>query len=119
MSTIGVAAHKVGVGKTTVAVNLAASLVHLQEVLLFSNIPIMGIVPTLVSKQCRHAREAFDLMEENYSDLILQSIPRRVSLQDAMVAGKPIISYLPSRDVSHAFLTLAKEVLSRAKPVAA
>ncbi len=87
------------------------SLAHLQEVLFLSKTSVMGIVPTLVSKQSRHAREAFDLMEENYSDLILQSIPRRVGLQDAMVAGKPIINYLPNSDVSHAFLTLAKEVL--------
>ena len=95
------------------------SLAHLQEALLLSKTPILGIVPTFVSKQSRHAREALDLMEENYSDLILQSIPRRVALQDAMVAGKPIIDYLPKSDISHAFLTLAKEVLSRAKTVAA
>ena len=95
------------------------SLSHFQETLLLSKTPILGIVPTFVSKQSRHAREALDLMEENYSDLILQSIPRRVVLQDAMVAGKPIIDYLPNSDVSHAFLTLAQEVLSRAKTVAA
>ena len=95
------------------------SLAHLQEVLFLSKTPIMGIVPTLVSKQSRHAREALDLMDENYSDLILQSIPRRVAVQDAIVAGKPIIDYLPNSDVSHAFLTLGKEVLSRAKTVAA
>ena len=95
------------------------SLAHLQEVLFLSKTPIMGIVPTLVSNQSRHAREALDLMEENYSDLILQSIPRRVALQDAMVAGKPIINYLPNSAASNAFLILAKEVLSRAKTVAA
>ena len=95
------------------------SLAHLQEVLSLSNTPILGIVPTLISKQSRHAREALDLMEENYKDLILQNIPRRVAVQDAMVAGMPIINYQPNSDASSAFLSLAKEVLSRAKTIAA
>jgi chromosome partitioning protein len=95
------------------------SLAHLQEVLSLSNTPILGIVPTVVSKQSRHAREALDLMEENYKDLILQSIPRRVALQDAMVAGMPVINYQPNSGVSSAFLSLAQEVLSRAKTIAA
>ena len=95
------------------------SLAHLQEVLSLSNTPILGIVPSLILKQSRHAREALDLMEENFKDLILQSIPRRVALQDAMVAGMPVINYQPNSDVSSAFLSLTQEVLSRAKTIAA
>ncbi len=95
------------------------SLVHLQEALALSKTPLMGIIPTMVSTQSRHAREALELIEDNYRDLILQSIPRRVALQDAMVAGMPIVNYQPNSDCAKAFLSLAKEVLSRAKTVAA
>jgi chromosome partitioning protein len=95
------------------------SLAHLEEMLTFSNTPLIGIVLTMVSNQSRHAREALELMEENYKDLILPSIPKRVVLQDAMVAGQPIIDYQPNGDSAKAFLSLAKEVLHRATTIAA
>jgi chromosome partitioning protein len=95
------------------------SLPHLQEMAVRANVPLTGIVPTMTTTVSRHAREVLDQLREEYPGLLLPSIPRRVALQDAALSGLPVTTFDPHSDAARRFLTLAKEVLDRAKNVAA
>lgn len=95
------------------------ALPHLQEMVDRSGIPLLGIVPTMTTTSTRHAREVLEQLKDRYSTLVLTAIPRRVSLQDAALAGLPITAFDPSSDIASRFISLAKEVLSRGKNLAA
>ena len=73
---------------------------------------LAGIVPTFATRQTRHASQVLDVLRADYGELILSEIPRRVAIQDAAMAGKPIREYAPSNDATRAFAKLAKEVLA-------
>ena len=75
---------------------------------------LAGIVPTLVGRRSRHEREGLDALAEHHRAELLPEIPRRVVLQDAALAGRPIASYEPRGDAAAAFAQLATEVLRRA-----
>ena len=75
---------------------------------------LLGIVPTLVTRQTRHAREVLEVLHDDYGDQVLPEIPRRVVLQDAALAGQPVRTYAPASGASEAFAKLAKEVITRA-----
>jgi len=95
------------------------ALPHLQEMTERAGIPLLGIVPTMATATTRHAREVMEQLNDQYSDLVLPAIPRRVALQDAALAGLPITSFEPSSDIAERFMALAREVLSRGKNIAA
>ena len=76
---------------------------------------LLGIVPTFVSNQTRHAREALQVLREAYGDQVLPEIPRRIAVQDATLGGLPVRNYAPNSDASKAFAQLASEVISRAE----
>jgi chromosome partitioning protein len=94
------------------------SLEHLQEMAEEAGAPIVGIVPTMSTARTRHAREVTELLVAEHDDLVLPSVPRQVSLQDAAVAGKPITSFSPTSDVTSIFIQLADEVYSRVSHLA-
>ncbi len=60
-----------------------------------------------------------DQLTDQYSDLLLPAIPRRVALQDAALAGLPVTSFEPSSEIAERFMPLAREVLTRGKNLAA
>ena len=95
------------------------ALSHLQEMATRADVPLVGIVPTMATSVSRHAREVLELLQEQYPTLLLESIPRRVVLQDAAVAGVPVTTYDPKSDAAQRFLALGREVLNRAKNLAA
>ena len=80
-----------------------------------ANVRVLGIVPTFAQRNTRHAREVAEALEVDYAKLLLPPIPRRVAVQDAAMAGKPVTDYQPSSDVASAFTKLAKEVIHRAR----
>ncbi len=80
-----------------------------------SGAQVLGIVPTFAQHSTRHAREVAEALEADYGKLLLPPIPRRVAVQDAALAGKPVTDYQPSSAVASAFRELAKEVLRRAR----
>jgi chromosome partitioning protein len=71
---------------------------------------LIGIVPTMVTRQSRHEREVLDALTEDYPGKVLTEIPRRVALADAQVAGEPITDFAPTSDAAQAFAQLAQEV---------
>ncbi len=95
------------------------ALPHLQEMAERAGVPLLGIVPTMATTSTRHAREVVEQLTEQYTDLVLTAIPRRVALQDAAIAGLPITSFAPTSDIAERFMVLAREVLRRGKNVAA
>lgn len=95
------------------------SLPHLQEMAARVNVPVTGIVPTMTTSVSCHAREVLSQLEDEYPGLLLPSIPRRVALQDAALSGLPVTTFEPNSDAARRFLALAKEVLDRAKNIAA
>lgn len=95
------------------------SLPHLQEMAARANVPVTGIIPTMTTSVSRHAREVLSQLQDEYSGLLLPSIPRRVILQDAALSGFPVTTFEPNSDAARRFLALAKEVLDRTKNIAA
>jgi chromosome partitioning protein len=95
------------------------SLPHLREMAERAGVPLVGVVPTMTTTVSRHAREVIEQLEEQYPELLLPSIPRRVALQDAALSGVPVTTFEPRSDAALRFLALAREVLDHAKNVAA
>jgi len=75
---------------------------------------LLGIVPTLVSRRSRHERDVLDTLAADHPGQVLTEIPRRVALEDAQLAGQPIVAYAPGSDAAAAFAQLAEEVMRRA-----
>ena len=76
---------------------------------------LLGIVPNFASRQSRHAREVLEVLREDYGDLVLPEIPRRVAAQDSVLGGQPVRDYAPGSDLAVAFANLTKEVIARAQ----
>ena len=91
------------------------SLPYLRETTARAGVPLLGIVPTFAGANTRHGRDAAEALQESYGALLLPSIPRRIALQDAALAGQPITTYQPAGDAASAYFTLAKEVITRAQ----
>ncbi len=78
-----------------------------------ASIDVLGIVPTMVHRSTRHAVEVLDRLVADYPQLLLPAIPRRVAVQEAALAGRPLASFAPNSDAGIAFAALAQEVLHR------
>ena len=57
--------------------------------------------------------EALDLMAERYGPLLLPEIPRRVLVQQAAIAGEPVVTYARGSGPAAAFTALSQEVHRR------
>jgi chromosome partitioning protein len=79
------------------------------------NVSIQGILPTMFDKRLLHAREAVEILRENFGDLVLQTkIKKTVRYAEAPVKGQSILKYDPSGDAAFMYRQLAKEVLDGA-----
>jgi chromosome partitioning protein len=94
-------------------------LVQLQNTLsmirenLNPNIEIEGILPTLVDNRTVHAKEAIEILEENFGDRVFASrINKTVRFAEAPVKGMSVLKYDPDGKAAYAYRQLAKEVLS-------
>ncbi len=75
---------------------------------------IEGILPTMVDKRTVHAREAIDLLTENFGDIVFKTrIRKSVKLAEAPVRGGSVLSYQPDGSGAMSYRALAEEVLSR------
>lgn len=75
---------------------------------------IEGILPTMVEGRTIHGREALDLLQANFQDLVFQTrIKKSVKLAEAPVQGGSVLSYQPDGAGANAYRALAEEVLSR------
>jgi chromosome partitioning protein len=77
------------------------------------DVEIEGILPTLVDLRTLHAKEAIELLEENFGDQVFASrIRKTVRFAEAPVKGMSVLKYDPDGLAAHAYRQLAKEVLA-------
>ena len=80
------------------------------------DIEIEGILPTLVDSRTVHAKEAIEILEENFGDRVFASrIKKTVRFAEAPVKGMSVLKYDPDGMAAHAYRQLAKEVLAHGK----
>jgi chromosome partitioning protein len=80
------------------------------------NVAIMGILPTMFDRRTLHAREAVEILEENFGDLVFKTrIKKTIRYAEAPVKGTSVLKYEPSGNAANAYRDLAKEVLNGAK----
>jgi len=80
------------------------------------NVEIMGILPTMFDRRTLHAREAVEILEENFGDLVFKTrIKKTIRYAEAPVKGTSVLKYDPSGNAANAYRDLAKEVLNGAK----
>jgi chromosome partitioning protein len=80
------------------------------------NVAIMGILPTMFDRRTLHAREAVEILEENFGDLVFKTrIKKTIRYAEAPVKGTSVLKYDPSGNAANAYRDLAKEVLNGAK----
>jgi len=111
------AAHKVIVPVQCEYLSMRG-LIQLQNTLamireeLNPDIEIEGIVPTLVDTRTVHAKEAIEILEENFGDRVFASrIRKTVRFAEAPVKGMSVLKYDPQGTAAQAYRQLAEEVL--------
>jgi chromosome partitioning protein len=77
------------------------------------NVDIAGILPTMVDTRTLHAKEAIEILEENFGDRVFGArIKKTVRFAEAPVKGMSVLKYDPTGAAADAYRRLAKEVLS-------
>jgi chromosome partitioning protein len=111
------AAHKVIVPVQCEYLSMRG-LIQLQNTLsmirenLNPDVDIEGILPTLVDSRTIHAKEAIEILEENFGDRVFASrIRKTVRFAEAPVKGMSVLRYDPSGKAAQSYRDLAKEVL--------
>jgi chromosome partitioning protein len=75
-------------------------------------VEIQGILPTMYDKRTLHSREAIDILEENFGDLVFDTkIRKTIRYAEAPVKGTSVLAYDPTGDAAQMYRRLAKEVL--------
>ena len=94
-------------------------LVQLQNTLrmiqenLNPDVKIEGILPTMLDSRTIHAKEAVEILEENFGDLVFQSrIKKAIKFAEAPVKGSSVLKYDSDSSAANYYRELAKEVLS-------
>jgi chromosome partitioning protein len=77
------------------------------------DVTIAGILPTMVDTRTLHAKEAIEILEENFGDRVFGArIRKTVRFAEAPVKGMSVLKYDPNGTAADAYRQLAKEVLS-------
>jgi len=80
------------------------------------HVEIEGILPTMYDKRTLHSREAVEILQENFGDLVFNTkIRKTVRYAEAPVKGTSVLKYDPSGNAAEAYRKLAKEVLNGAQ----
>jgi len=94
-------------------------LVQLQNTLrmiqenLNPNVRIEGILPTMLDTRTIHAKEAVEILEENFGDLVFESrIRKAIKFAEAPVQGASVLKYDSESSAASYYRDLAKEVLA-------
>jgi chromosome partitioning protein len=92
-------------------IQLQNTLAMIQENL-NPDVTIAGILPTMVDTRTLHAKEAIEILEENFGDRLFGArIKKTVRFAEAPVKGMSVLRYDPSGPAADAYRQLAKEVL--------
>src|SRR5438477_5681372 len=79
------------------------------------NVEIVGILPTMFDRRTLHSREAIEILEENFGDLVFNTrIRKTIRYAEAPVKGSSVLKYDPSGTAADAYRQLAKEVQQNA-----
>jgi chromosome partitioning protein len=94
-------------------------LVQLQNTLrmiqenLNPDVRIEGILPTMLDSRTVHAKEAVEILEENFGELVFKSrIRKAIKFAEAPVKGASVLKYDPQSNAAGYYRELAKEVLA-------
>ncbi|HET7443966.1 MAG TPA: AAA family ATPase [Solirubrobacterales bacterium] len=94
-------------------------LVQLQNTLkmiqenLNPEVRIEGILPTMLDSRTVHAKEAVEILEENFGDLVFRSrIRKAIKFAEAPVKGSSVLKYDSGSSAANYYRELAKEVLA-------
>jgi chromosome partitioning protein len=94
-------------------------LVQLQNTLrmiqenLNPDVRIEGILPTMLDTRTIHAKEAVEILEENFGDLVFESrIRKAIKFAEAPVKGASVLKYDSESSAASYYRDLAKEVLA-------
>jgi chromosome partitioning protein len=94
-------------------------LVQLQNTLrmiqenLNPEVRIEGILPTMLDSRTVHAKEAVEILEENFGDLVFRSrIKKAIKFAEAPVKGASVLKYDSGSSAANYYRELAKEVLA-------
>ena len=78
------------------------------------HVSVEGIVPTMYDGRTLHAREAIEILEENFGDLVFSTrIRKTVRYAEAPVKGSSVLKYDPTGAAADAYRALAKEMLAK------
>jgi len=98
-------------------------LVQLQNTLkmiqenLNPDVKIEGILPTMLDTRTVHAKEAVEILEENFGDLVFKSrIRKAIKFAEAPVKGASVLKYDPQSNAASYYRDLAEEVLAHESP---
>ena len=79
-------------------------------------VEIQGILPTMFDNRTLHSREAVEILQENFGDLVFDTkIRKTVRYAEAPVKGTSVLKYDPTGNAAEAYRDLAKEVLNGAQ----
>ncbi|HEX6752109.1 MAG TPA: AAA family ATPase [Solirubrobacterales bacterium] len=94
-------------------------LVQLQNTLkmiqenLNPDVRIEGILPTMLDSRTVHAKEAVEILEENFGELVFRSrIRKTIKFAEAPVKGASVLKYDSASSAANYYRELAKEVLA-------
>jgi chromosome partitioning protein len=79
-------------------------------------VKIIGILPTMFDGRTLHSREAIEILQENFGDLVFNTrIRKTIRFAEAPVKGSSVLKYDPGGPAADAYRQLAKEVLNGAQ----
>ena len=77
------------------------------------DVQIEGILPTMMDTRTLHAKEAIEILEENFGDRVFGArIRKTIRFAEAPVKGMSVLKYDPDGTAAQSYRDLAKEVLS-------
>ncbi len=78
------------------------------------HVAVQGIVATMFDGRTLHAREAIEILEENFGELVFRTrIRKTVRYAEAPVKGHSVLRYDPTGSAAEHYRDLAREVVAR------
>ena len=72
-------------------------------------VEIQGILPTMYDKRTLHSREAIDILQENFGELVFNTrIRKTIRYAEAPVKGASVLKYDPKGEAAGYYRDLAK-----------
>src|SRR5205809_7679614 len=81
------------------------------------DVAIQGILPTMFDQRLLHSREAVEILQENFGDLVFDTkIRKTIRYAEAPAKGSSVLKDDPTGNAAEAYRKLAKEVLNGTAP---